>query len=65
MAQIPSGNQEQQSSSTLGSQAGGLDDELVRKVADQVYRLLLQEIKYDHERFGMISKKNGTRKGGR
>jgi len=65
MAQIPSGNQERQSSSTLGSQAGGLDDELVRKVADQVYRLLMQEIKYDHERFGMISKKNGTRKGGR
>lgn len=47
------------------SPPGKLDEELVRKVADRVYRLLLQDLKVEQERLRLVSKKAGYHKGGR
>jgi hypothetical protein len=62
---IPSGPQDQRQSSEQTSPPGELNDELVRQVADRVYRLLMQEMKYEMERVRLVSKKSVYRKGGR
>jgi hypothetical protein len=51
-----------------GDQPGGINDELVMLIADRVYRRLLQELQYEHERLRMTSKRSLAsrfRKGGR
>jgi hypothetical protein len=53
------------SESGQGQPPGEVTEALVRQVAERVYRMLLQELKYEHERLRLVSKKAGYRKGGR
>ena len=62
---VPSESENSTQSSSQGAQPGELDDDLVRQVADRVYRLLMQELKYDQERLRLVYKKTSSRKGGR
>ena len=50
------------------AQAGALDDQLVKLIADRVYQRLLQELQVEHERLRLVTKKtlaSRFRKGGR
>ena len=62
---VSTGPQNSRQSSAEGPQPGELDEDLVRQVADRVFRLLLQELKYDQERLRLVYKKTSARKGGR
>ena len=47
---------------------GGINDALVRLIADRVYQQLLQELQYEHERLRLVSKQglaSRFRRGGR
>jgi hypothetical protein len=62
---VPSRSQNSSSSSAQDAQPGELNDDLVRQIADRVYRMLMQDLKYDQERLRLVYKKTSTRKGGR
>lgn len=64
-SRVPSGAQDDLQAVPQESPQGELDEALVRQVADRVYRMLMQEMKYDQERLHMVRKKTSIRKGGR
>lgn len=51
--------------SASGENSSGVTDELVRKIADQVYLRLLRELRIEQERQGALIRKTPFRKGGR
>ena len=57
-----------QPSSGQGASPGGIDDALVKLIAERVYQRLLQDMQHEHERLRLVSKRalaSRFRKGGR